>query len=81
MKKITLFVAALVIAGSSFACDGSKDCCKKGQKNGKACCKKEAAANTAKCEKAGCDKKHAKAEDTKQTSTTPSTSTTPKTRS
>jgi hypothetical protein len=80
MKKLTLFVAALVMAGSAFACDGSKDCCKKGQKDGKACCKKEASAKTAGCEKKGCDKNHAKVEDAKK-STTTTTSTEKKTRS
>jgi hypothetical protein len=48
MKKITLLVAGLLIAGSSFAapCDKDKACCKG---KSKAECKKEA--------KAGCDKK------------------------
>ncbi len=41
MKKLTLLLGALVIAGSVFACDGKK-CgkeCKKGEK--KECCKKD----------------------------------------
>ncbi len=49
MKKLTLLLGALVIAGSVFACDGKKcdkeckkgekkECCKKGEK--KDCCKK-----------------------------------------
>ena len=82
MKKLTLFVAALVMAGSAFACDGSKDCCKKGQKTGKACCKKEAAATTKTgCEKKGCDKNHAKVEDAKQTAAPAASSTEKKSRS
>lgn len=44
MKKLTLLVATLFIAGASFACDGDKGkkaCCKKGdKKEAKACCKK-----------------------------------------
>jgi len=54
MKKLTLLMAALMIAGAGFAHDGGKGCCKgkkakcckeakaNGEK-GKACCKKEAA--------------------------------------
>jgi hypothetical protein len=42
MKKLTLLLGALVIAGASFACDGKgkgdKACCKKEEK--KECCKK-----------------------------------------
>lgn len=39
MKKLTLFVAALTIAGATFACDGNKKaCCKKGEAK-KECCK------------------------------------------
>lgn len=41
MKKLTLFVAALMIAGVTYACDGGgkdKGCCKKSEK--KECCKK-----------------------------------------
>lgn len=42
MKKLTLIVGALLIAGATFACDGDKKtkaCCKKdGAK--KECCKK-----------------------------------------
>ena len=49
MKKLTLLMGALMIAGASFACDGDKKeakaCCKKGEK--KECCKKSAK---------GCDK-------------------------
>lgn len=41
MKKLTLIVAALFIAGASFAHDGDKKgCCKKGEKGTKTCCKK-----------------------------------------
>ena len=44
MKKLTLLLGALMIAGASFACDGKKEgkaCCKKGdKKEAKACCKK-----------------------------------------
>jgi hypothetical protein len=76
MKKLTLFVAALVMAGSAFACDGSKDCCKKGQKGGKACCKKEAAASAAHCEKKGCDKTAAAHKEEAKQSVTASSSTT-----
>jgi hypothetical protein len=44
MKKLTLFLGALMITGASFAHDG-KSCCKKdGGKSGKDCCKKEAPA-------------------------------------
>ncbi|MBS1589159.1 MAG: hypothetical protein JSS78_01610 [Bacteroidetes bacterium] len=42
MKKLSLFLAALMITGVSFACDGKKEakaCCKKGEKK-EACCKK-----------------------------------------
>ncbi len=52
MKKLTLLMGALMIAGASFACDGNKDakaCCKKGEK--KECCKKG--------EKKSCDKDQA----------------------
>lgn len=61
MKKLTLFLGALMIAGASFACDGGKDgkkaCCKKEEK--KACCKKD--------EKKACckDKGSAKKEESK----------------
>jgi len=55
MKKLTLLLSVLMIAGATYACDGSKDkaCCKKGAKkecckNGKACDKdKQAAAKKA----------------------------------
>jgi hypothetical protein len=49
MKKVTLFLAALVVAGSSFAydgkcCKGKKGNCSKEKKEacakGKGCCKK-----------------------------------------
>ena len=80
MKKLTLLLATVLIAGSAFACDGSKDCCKKGQKDGKACCKKEAAAKAEGCEKKGCDKHTAKKEDTKSTTTVSSKPTTTATR-
>ena len=39
MKKLTLLMSALMLAGATFAHEG-KACCKKGG----ACCKKEAAA-------------------------------------
>ena len=51
MKKVTLFLAALAIAGSSFAydgkcCKGKKKECSKEKKEacakGKGCCKKDA---------------------------------------
>ena len=44
MKKLTLLLGALMIAGASFACDGDKGkkaCCKKGDAK-KECCKKGA---------------------------------------
>lgn len=50
MKKVTLFLAALVVAGSSFAydgkcCKGKKESCSKEKKEacskGKGCCKKD----------------------------------------
>lgn len=50
MKKLTLLLCGLMIAGVTFACDGDKgkkECCKKGEK--KECCKKG--------EKKSCDKK------------------------
>ena len=51
MKKLTLLVAVLTIAGATFACDGNKKaCCKKGSAK-KECCK---------------DKKHADKEETKK---------------
>jgi hypothetical protein len=43
MKKLTLLVSALMIAGVTFACDGDKGkkaCCKKGTAK-KECCKKD----------------------------------------
>jgi hypothetical protein len=56
MKKLSLLLCALMIAGVTFAGDGGKDkkCCKKDAK--KECCKKG--------EKKGCDK-DSKAEDKK----------------
>ncbi|HQE12627.1 MAG TPA: hypothetical protein PLQ78_07765 [Flavipsychrobacter sp.] len=42
MKKLTLFLGALMIAGAAFACDGGKSkkaCCKKEEKT--ACCSKK----------------------------------------
>ncbi|WP_276132646.1 hypothetical protein [Polluticoccus soli] len=42
MKKLTLLLSALLIAGVTFACDGDKGkkaCCKKGEAK-KECCKK-----------------------------------------
>ena len=50
MKKVTLFIAALAVAGSSFAydgkcCKGKKEKCSKEKKEacakGKGCCKKD----------------------------------------
>ena len=68
MKKLTLLVGALVIAGSVFACDGDKkggkSCCKKGEKK-EACCKKDE--KKACCKK---DEKSAKKEDKKETAAT-----------
>lgn len=58
MKKLSLLLMALMIAGTTFACDGGKDkkaCCKKGEK--KECCKKG--------EKKGCDKDEKKADEKK----------------
>ena len=82
MKKLSLLLAAFMIAGSAFACDGSKDCCKKGQKGGKACCKKEAAAKAdAKadgCEKKGCDKHVAKKDDKQAATASSHTTSSPK---
>jgi hypothetical protein len=57
MKKLTLFLGALMIAGASFACDGNKDakaCCKKGEK--KECCKKGEKKNCHKDEQANNNK-------------------------
>ena len=59
MKKITLFLAALAVAGSSFAYDGK--CCK-GKKEGCSKEKKEACAKGK-----GCCKKGSKAEKTAST--------------
>lgn len=42
MKKLTLLLGVLMIAGATYAGDGGKDkksCCKKGEK--KECCKKD----------------------------------------
>ncbi|MBS1774528.1 MAG: hypothetical protein JST82_16850 [Bacteroidetes bacterium] len=50
MKKLTLLLGVLMIAGATYACDGKKcgkdckkgekkECCKKDEK--KACCKKD----------------------------------------
>lgn len=53
MKKLSLFIAALAVAGSSFAydgkcCKGKKEACSKEKKEacakGKGCCKKDAKA-------------------------------------
>ncbi len=66
MKKLTLLLGALMIAGASFACDGGKEgkaCCKKGEKKeGKACCKKDEKKNCSHHEEA---KKEEKKEDKK----------------
>ncbi|XZF13527.1 hypothetical protein ACTHGU_17240 [Chitinophagaceae bacterium MMS25-I14] len=64
MKKLTLFVGALLIAGATFAHDGGKDkaCCKKGEKK-EACCKK---GEKKACCKKGESKEEAKAEGTTQ---------------
>lgn len=69
MKKLTLFLGALMIAGASFAHEGGKGCCKDkkescSKKESKACCKKghdeKAKAEAEKTEKA--DDKEKKAE-------------------
>ena len=69
MKKLTLFIAALAIAGSSFAdgkcCKGKKEACAKEKKE--ACAKGK-----------GCCKKDAKAKETATTTTTKTTSATTK---
>jgi len=68
MKKLTLLLGVLMIAGASYACDGKKDgkaCCKKGEK--KECCKKD--------EKKACCKKD---ETAKKDDKTMSSSTTKK---
>lgn len=66
MKKLTLLLGALMIAGASFACDGGKEgkaCCKKGEKKeGKACCKKDEKKNCSHHEEA---KKEEKKEEKK----------------
>lgn len=66
MKKLTLLLGALMIAGASFACDGGKEgkaCCKKGEKKeGKACCKKDEKKNCSHHDEA---KKEEKKEDKK----------------
>lgn len=60
MKKLTLLVGVLLIAGATFACDGGKkDCCKKGAAK-KECCKK----GGKDCKKS-CDKEAAKKMDNK----------------
>ena len=63
MKKLTLMLSMLLIAGATFACDGDK----KG--TAKACCKKEA--STAGAKKACCNKDekqaNAKKEESKAT--------------
>lgn len=55
MKKITLFLAALMVTGVSFAydgkcCKGKKETCSKEKKEacakGKGCCKKDGAKTT-----------------------------------
>lgn len=65
MKKLTLFVGALMIAGFTFAGDGGnkKACCKKGDKK-EACAKKDDASCAKKGEgkKACCKDGHAKSE-------------------
>ena len=65
MRKLTLLIGALLIAGASFACDGDKKaakaCCKKEEKA--ACCKKGAAAKE-------CSKEHAAKEGTPKQVTT-----------
>jgi hypothetical protein len=59
MRKLTLLIGALLIAGASFACDGDKKeakaCCKKSEK--KECCKKG--------DKKACAKDEAKKEEAK----------------
>ncbi|MDI9320756.1 MAG: hypothetical protein QM530_09850 [Phycisphaerales bacterium] len=61
MKKVTLFIAALAVAGSSFAYDGK--CCK-GKKGSCSKEKKEACAKGK-----GCCKKGQKSEEKTETST------------
>ncbi|HXS35084.1 MAG TPA: hypothetical protein VN721_00175 [Flavipsychrobacter sp.] len=58
MKKVTLLLSALLIAGASFAHDGKGSCCKK---ETKACCKKEGKA---------CCHNHSTAKNDKATSAT-----------
>jgi hypothetical protein len=62
MKKMTLMLGALLIAGASIAYAGDN-------KDGKACCKKGTAKKEccSKGEKKSCDKGSAKKEDTKTT--------------
>ena len=66
MKKLTLLLGVLMIAGASYACDGDKGkaCCKKGDK--KECAKGEAKACCKKDEKKNCA--HAKKDEAKETS-------------
>ena len=59
MKKLTLLLAGLMLAGASFAHDG-KGCCKKGEKctKGAKCCKeKKDSKDTEKKEEKKDDKK------------------------
>lgn len=64
MKKLSLLLGALMIAGASYACDGGKG-------DGKACCKKGEKKETAACCKKGdkkaCTKAEAKKEDANKT--------------
>lgn len=65
MKKLSLLLGILMIAGASYACDGNKDkaCCKKGEK--KECAKSTAKACCKKGEKKDCAEAHAKKDETK----------------
>jgi len=69
MKKLTLLLSALMIAGASFACDGGKEgkaCCKKGEKKeAKACCKKGEEKNCKHHAEAAAKKEEKKAEEKK----------------
>lgn len=60
MKKLTLLLGVLMIAGASYACDGNKGkkaCCKKGDAKKECCSKKDS--KDCKHDKAAADKKSA----------------------
>jgi hypothetical protein len=70
MKKVTLFIAALFVAGSSFAydgkcCKGKKETCSKEKKEAcakdKGCCKKGAKASSSENSESTKSTKEAKA--------------------